>query len=97
MKDEYKKELQSIYEMSLSDDIESKDLAISLFWTSKYVKNNKIKPELRLCLSGGEIKNLMLSIGDYIDKYNMDKYRNFSCILYDLIYDNVYLVKEKLK
>lgn len=97
MKDIYKKELQSIYEMSLSDDIESKDLAISLFWTSKYVKNNRIKPELRLCVPESEIKSLKLNIGYYIDKDNTDKYENFSCILYDLIHDNVYFVKEEVK
>lgn len=97
MKDIYKKELQSIYEMSLSDDIEAKDLAISLFWTSKYVKNNRIKPELRLCVPGGEIKSLKLNIGYYIDKDNIAKYKNFSWILYDLIHDNVYFVKEKVE
>ena len=48
MKRKYKKELQSIYEMSLSNDLESKDLAISLFWTSNYVKDNNITPELQL-------------------------------------------------
>ena len=83
--------------MSLSDDIESKDLAISLFWTSKYVKNNRIKPELRLCVSGGEIKGLKLNIGYYIDKDNTAKYENFKYILYDLIHDNVYFVKEKVE
>ena len=41
MKDVYKEELQSIYEMSLSKDTEAKDLAISLFWTSEYVKDNE--------------------------------------------------------
>lgn len=98
MESKYKKELQSIYEMSLSNDIEAKNLAISLFWTSEYVKNNKIKPELRLCVPRGEIKSLKLNnIGYYIDKDNIAKYKNFSWILYDLIHDNVYLVKEEVK
>lgn len=97
MKRKYKKELQSIYEMSLSNDIESKDLAISLFWTSEYVKDNKIKPELRLCVPGDEIESLKLNIGYYIDKNNTAKYNNFKCILYDLIHDYAYFVKKELK
>lgn len=97
MKDIYKKELQSIYEMSLSSDIEAKDLAISLFWTSEYVKDNKIKPELRLYVPESERESLKLNIGYYTHKDNIAKYENFSCILYDLIHDKVYFVKETLK
>jgi hypothetical protein len=96
MKRKYKEELRSIYEMSLSDDLESKDLAISLFWTSEYVKNNEIKPELRLYVTEG-IKGLRLNIGYYIDKDNISRHKNFSCILDDLIHDKVYFVKETLK
>lgn len=97
MKRKYKRELQSIYEMSLSEDIESKDLAISLFWTSEYVKNNEIKPELHLYVTKSERKGLMNTIGYYIHKDNISKHSNFSCILDDLIHDNVYFVKDELK
>ena len=95
MESKYKKELQSIYEMSLSDDTEAKDLAISLFWTSEYVKENEIKSELYLYVTKNERKGLChLSIGDYINKDNPSKYINFSRILEDLIHDNVYFVKD---
>lgn len=93
----YKKELQSIYEMSLSDDLESKDLAISLFWTSEYVKDNEIKPELRLCVPKDKTRELRLNIGYYLDDNNIVKYNNFISILDDLIHDNVYFVKEESK
>ena len=96
MKDVYKKELQSIYEMSLSDDLESKDLAISLFWTSEYVKDNEIKPELRLYVTKDK-RELKLNIGHYLDDNNIVKYDNFISILNDLIHDNAYFVKEELK
>lgn len=94
MKRKYKKELQSIYEMSLSNDTEAKDLAISLFWTSEYVKDNEIKPELRLYVTKNKMKELKLNIGYYIDDNNIVKYNNFISILDDLIHDNAYFVKE---
>ena len=97
MKDVYKEELQSIYEMSLSDDIESKDLAISLFWTSEYVKDNEIKPELRLYVPKSEISSIRLTIGYYLNKDNISRYTNFRDILNDLIHDNAYFVKDELK
>jgi hypothetical protein len=97
MKCKYKKELQSIYEMSLSDDIEAKDLAISLFWTSEYVKDNKIKPELRLYVTENKRKGLMETIDYYTGEINTSKYENFSRILDDLIRGNAYFVKEELK
>ena len=93
MKRKYKKELQSIYEISLSDDLESKDLAISLFWTSEYVQDNEIKPELHLCVTENEKKDLKRNIGHYIHKDNIVRHNNFSSILYDLIHDKVYFVK----
>jgi hypothetical protein len=96
MERKYKKELQSIYEMSLSDDLESKDLAISLFWTSEYVKDNNIIPELRL-YKPNESDSLKRNIGYYIHKDNISKYDNFSWILYDLIRDKVHFVKKELK
>lgn len=96
MKRKYKEELQSIYEMSLSDDIEAKDLAISLFWTSEYVQANNIIPELRL-YKPSESDSLKRNIGYYIHKDNIAKYDNFRCILDDLIHDNAYFVKEELK
>ena len=82
--------------MSLSNDIESKDLAISLFWTSEYVKDNEIKPEFRLCVAN-KTNNLKQTIGFYINKDNTSRYVNFRYILHDLIYDNVYFVKEKVE
>ena len=97
MKRKYKKELQSIYEMSLSEDVESKDLAISLFWTSEYIKDNEIKPELRLYVTESEVVGLRLKIGYYIGKDNISRHKNFSHILYDLIHDNAYFVKEESK
>lgn len=97
MKHKYKEELQSIYEMSLSNDAEAKDLAISLFWTSEYVKDNEIKPELHLCVTENERRGLKLDIGYYIHPDNTARYINFSCILDDLIHDNVYFVKDELK
>ena len=97
MKRKYKEELQSIYEMSLSNDTEAKDLAINLFWTSEYVKDNEIKPELHLYVTENERKGLKLTIGYYTHKDNMAKYNNFSCILDDLIHDKAYFVKDELK
>ena len=95
MKDVYKEELQSIYEMSLSDDIESKDLAISLFWTSNYVKESNIKPTMRLLHK--KDNELRLNIGHYLDDNNIVKYNNFISILDDLIHDNAHFIKEELK
>ena len=97
MESKYKKELQSIYEMSLSKDTEAQDLAISLFWTSEYVKDNEIKPELRLCVPKSEISNIRLTIGYYLNKDNISRYTNFRDILNDLIHDNAYFVKEESK
>ena len=91
MKDVYKEELQSIYEMSLSDDTESKDLAISLFWTSEYVKDNEIKPTTRIVKE--KDRELKLNIGHYLDNNNIVKYDNFISILDDLIHDNAYFFK----
>jgi hypothetical protein len=91
MKSKYKKELQSIYEMSLSDDTEAKDLAISLFWTSEYVKDNEITPYLQI---SGFNKQ---SIEFYINKKNKSRYYNFSYILDDLIHDKIYFNREELK
>ena len=97
MKDVYKEELQSIYEMSLSKDTEAKDLAISLFWTSEYVKDNEIKPESRLYVPKSEISSIRLTIGYYLNKDNISRYTNFRDILNDLIHDNAYFVKDELK
>lgn len=97
MESKYKKELQSIYELSLSKDKEAKDLAINLFWTSEYVKDNEIKPELRLCVPKDKIREVRLNIGHYLDDNNIVKYNNFICILDDLIHDNTYFVKDELK
>ena len=97
MESKYKKELQSIYKMSLSNDPETKDLAINLFWTSEYVKDNEIKPESRLYVTTYERKGLKLDIGYYIHKDNRSRYDNFSCILEGLIHDNAYFVKDELK
>jgi hypothetical protein len=97
MKRKYKKELQSIYEMSLSNDLESKDLAINLFWTSEYVKANKIKPELSLYVTENGRKGLRGTIDYYTGEINTSRYDNFSCILYDLIRDKVHFVKKELK
>ena len=79
--------------MSLSKDTEAKDLAISLFWTSEYVKDNEIKPELRL-YKHNESDGLKRNIGYYIHKDNVAQYNNFSCILDDLIRDKVYFIKK---
>jgi hypothetical protein len=95
MKRKYKKELRSIYEMSLSDDLESKDLAISLFWTSEYVKDNSITSKLHLFVPKRE--DILGTLGFYIGKKNTSRHKNFSCILDDLIHDKVYFVKETLK
>ena len=92
MKDEYKKELQAIYEMSLSDDLESKDLAINLFWTSKYVQESNIKPTMRIIQEKDHITKL--NIGYYLDDDNIVKYNNFISILNDLIHDKAYFVKD---
>lgn len=92
MKDEYKKELQAIYEMSLSDDLESKDLAINLFWTSKYVQESNIKPTMRIIQEKDHITKL--NIGHYLDDNNIVKYNNFISILGDLIHDKAYFVKD---
>ena len=97
MKRKYKKELQSIYEMSLSDDIEAKDLAINLFWTSEYVKDNNIIPKLRLYVTVKEIEGPRATIGYYINEKNISRHKNFSCILDDLIHDNAYFFKDELK
>lgn len=76
--------------MSLSDDIEAKDLAISLFWTSEYVKDNEITPYL-------QISGFKQSIEFYINKKNKSRYYNFSYILDDLIHDKIYFNREELK
>lgn len=94
MKRKYKKELQSIYEMSLSNDTEAKDLAINLFWTSEYVKDNEIKPESRLYVTENETSSLKMTIGHYTHEQNISRYKNFSDILYDLIHDNACFIKE---
>lgn len=94
MKRKYKEELQSIYEMSLSDDTEAKDLAINLFWTSEYVKDNEIKPELRLSVTENGRTALRLTIGYYTNEQNISRYKNFSCILDDLIQDKAYFVNK---
>lgn len=84
--------------MSLSDDTEAKDLAISLFWTSDYVKDNEIKPELRLTVFNGRLNSITVkSIGFYVDKDNEGRYYNFCRILEDLIHDNAYFIKDELK
>lgn len=83
--------------MSLSDDTEAKDLAISLFWTSEYVKDNEIKPELCLYVTESGRKDLKKNIGYYIHKDNIVRHNNFSSILYDLIHDNAYFVKDEWK
>lgn len=83
--------------MSLSEDIESKDLAISLFWTSEYVKDNKIKPELRLYVTENGRKGLRETIDYYTGEINTNRYTNFSRILDDLIHDKVYFVIDRLK
>lgn len=95
MKRKYKKELQSIYEMSLSEDIESKDLAISLFWTSEYVKINNITSKLHLYVPKRE--GIIGTLEFYIGKKNTSRYNNFSYILNDLIHDKVYFVIDRLK
>jgi hypothetical protein len=92
MKRKYKKELQSIYEMSLSKDKEAKDLAISLFWTSNYVQDNNITPKLHLSVPKRE--GILGTLGFYIGKKNTSRHNNFSYILDDLIHDKVYFVKE---
>ena len=92
---EDKQLLQSIYEISLSDDIESKDLAISLFWTSNYVKESNIKPTMRL--GRKKDQDLRLNIGHYLDDNNIVKYNNFISILDDLIHDNAYFIEDELK
>ena len=97
MKDEYKKELQSIYEMSLSDDLESKDLAISLFWTSEYVKDNNITPELRLYITDKRAEGLKATIDYYTNENNTSRHKNFSLILDDLIHDKAHFINDTLK
>lgn len=92
MESKYKKELQAIYEMSLSDDTESKDLAISLFWTSNYVQDNNITPKLHLSVPKRD--GIIGTLGFYIGKKNTSRHNNFSSILYDLIHDNAYFIKE---
>ena len=84
MKRKYKEELQSIYEMAQSDDLESKDLAINLFWTSNYVKESNIKPTMRLLHK--KDNELRLNIGHYLDDNNIVKYNNFSEVVdnYDI-------------
>lgn len=91
MKDVYKEELQSIYEMAQSNDLESKDLAINLFWTSNYVKESNIQPTMRILYK--KDNELRLNIGHYLDDNNIVKYNNFISILDDLIHDAVYFVK----
>lgn len=97
MESKYKEELQSIYEMSLSKDTEAKDLAINLFWTSEYVKDNEIKPELCLCVPKSKMSCIRLTIGFYLHKDNISRYTNFRDILNDLIHDDVCFVKDELK
>ena len=97
MKRKYKRELQSIYELFLSKDTETKDLAISLLWTSEYVKDNEIKPELHLCVTKSEMNKSMMTIGYYTHEQNISRYKNFSDILNDLIHDDVCFVKDELK
>ena len=92
MKDVYKEELQSIYEMSLSDDTEAKDLAINLFWTSEYVKESNLQPTMRIMCK--KYRNLKLNIGYYLDNNNIAKYNNFTSILYNLIHDAIYFVED---
>lgn len=92
MERKYKKELQSIYEMSLSNDLESKDLAISLFWTSEYVKINNITSKFHLHVPKRE--GIIGTLEFYIGKKNTSRHTNFSYILNDLIHDNIYFVKD---
>ena len=54
--------------MSLSNDAESKDLAISLFWTSEYVKDNNIIPELRLYITDKKMEGPRSTIGYYLNE-----------------------------
>jgi hypothetical protein len=97
MESKYKEELQSIYEMCLSNDLESKDLAINLFWTSEYVQDNKIKPELSLYVTENGRKGLKGTIDYYTGEINTSRHNNFSRILDDLIHDKAYFVKDELK
>lgn len=84
--------------MSLSNDTEAKDLAISLFWTSDYVKDNEITLNLHLTVFNGRLNRITAkSIGFYVDKDNENRYHNFCRILDDLIHDNAYFVKDELK
>lgn len=93
MDSKYKEELQPIYEMSLSDDTEAKDLAISLFWTSEYVKNNNITPESQLVVTEIREEVLRYNLGRYIRESNSSRYANFSCILEDLISGKIHFIK----
>jgi hypothetical protein len=93
MDSKYKEELQPIYEMSLSPDIEAKTLAMSLFWTSEYVKNNNITPKLQLAVTEKGIEDLRFNIDYYIGESNSARYPNFSCILEDLISGKAYFIK----
>ena len=80
--------------MSLSNDEESKDLAISLFWTSEYVKDNNIIPELRMYVTNKKGEGPRSSIGYYLNEKNVSRHANFSSILDDLIHDQAYFFKE---
>lgn len=77
--------------MAQSNDLESKDLAINLFWTSNYVKESNIQPTMRILYK--KDNELRLNIGHYLDNNNIVKYNNFISILDDLIHDAVYFVK----
>lgn len=79
--------------MSLSPDIESKTLAMSLFWTSEYVKNNNITPKSQLAVTEIREEVLRFNIDHYIRESNSSRYANFSCILEDLISGKAYFIK----
>ena len=93
MDSKYKEELQPIYEMSLSPDVESRALAMSLFWTSEYVKNNNITPKSQLAVPEIREEVLRFNIDYYIRESNSSRYANFSCILEDLISGKAYFIK----
>lgn len=79
--------------MSLSPDIESKTLAMSLFWTSEYVKDNNITPTLQLAVTENGLEDLRFNIGYYTRESSSSRYANFSCILEDLISGKAYFIK----
>lgn len=79
--------------MSLSPDIESKTLAMSLFWTSEYVKNNNITLKSQLAVTEKGIEDLRFNINRYLRESNSSRYINLSYILKDLISGRAYFIK----